>query len=109
MLNDVGMGKPSKYLLLPEASLGSEETVTLKRARRVRPHKTKKDRRRVSAGVRRPKAKAALAGATPKDTFFVYQWNFRGCEIVELKERCLKVKWWERHVLDRQDCQALVP
>ena len=61
------MGVPSKYLDLPDESLGSEETVTLKRARRVRPQRTKKERRRVSRGVRRPRAKALTAGATPND------------------------------------------
>ena len=63
----VGMGVPSKYFDLPVASLGRVETVTLNRARRVRPQRTKKERRRVSRGVRRPRAKAAEAGATPKD------------------------------------------
>ncbi|KAL9010767.1 MAG: hypothetical protein Q9173_004334 [Seirophora scorigena] len=63
----LGMGVPSKYLDLPVLSLGREETVTLKRARRVRPQRTKKARRRVSSGVRRPSAKAAEAGATPKE------------------------------------------
>ncbi len=67
MLKLEGMGKPSKYLDLPVASLGREETVTLKRARRVRPQRTKKERRRVSRGVRRPRAKAQEAGATPKE------------------------------------------
>ena len=64
---DVGMGVPSKYFDLPVASLGSMATVTFKRARRVRPQRTKKVRRRWSRGVRRPRAKAALAGATPKE------------------------------------------
>jgi len=35
-----GMGVPSKYFDLPVASLGNMLTVTLKRASRVRPHKT---------------------------------------------------------------------
>ena len=63
------MGKPSKYLDLPELSFGREETVTLKRARRVRPQRTKKARARLSSGVRRPRAKAATAGATPKEIY----------------------------------------
>ena len=63
----VGIGVPSKYLLFPVASFGSEETVTLKRARRVRPQRTKKERRRVSRAVRRPRAKAQTAGATPNE------------------------------------------
>ncbi|KAL9003765.1 MAG: hypothetical protein Q9188_003370 [Gyalolechia gomerana] len=67
----VGMGVPSKYFDFPVASLGREETVTLKRARRVRPQRTKKARKRVSSGVRRPRAKAETAGATPKDIYFV--------------------------------------
>lgn len=64
----VGIGVPSKYLDLPVASLGTEATVTLKRARRVRPHRTKKERRSVSRGVRRPRANAQTAGETPKET-----------------------------------------
>jgi len=61
------MGVPSKYLLFPVESLGTAETVTLKRARRVRPQRTKKERRSVSRGVRRPRAKAQMVGATPKE------------------------------------------
>lgn len=38
---DVGIGVPSKYCDFPVASLGSMATVTLKRARRVRPQSTK--------------------------------------------------------------------
>ena len=64
---EVGIGVPSKYLLLPVLSFGREETVTLKRARRVSPHRTKKERNKVSMGVRRPRAKAHAAGATPKE------------------------------------------
>ncbi len=66
-LNDVGIGNPSKYLLLPVASFGTAATVTLNRARRVSPHRTKKERNSVSRGVRRPRANAAVAGATPKE------------------------------------------
>ena len=73
--NDVGIGKPSKYLLLPVASLGTAATVTLKRARRVRPLRTKKERARVSKGVRRPSANAAVAGATPKDIYGSHQYR----------------------------------
>ena len=62
-----GIGVPSKYLLLPVASLGNAATVTLKRARRVRPQRTKKERRRVSSVLLRPSAKAHTAGETPKD------------------------------------------
>ena len=69
MLSVVGIGVPSKYFDFPVASLGSAWTVTLKRASRVRPHKTKKVRRRWSTGVRRPIANAATAGDTPKDTY----------------------------------------
>ena len=64
----VGMGKPSKYLLFPVSSLGTLATVTLNRARRVRPQSAKKVRIRWSTGVRSPIAKAATAGATPNDT-----------------------------------------
>ena len=63
----VGIGVPSKYLLFPVASLGNAETVTLKRAKRVRPQRTKKESRRVSMALRRPRAKAHAAGETPKD------------------------------------------
>ena len=67
MPREVGIGVPSKYLLFPVLSFGNEDTVTLKRARRVKPQRTKKERRRVSRGVRRPRAKAQEAGATPKE------------------------------------------
>lgn len=63
----VGIGVPSKYLDFPVASFGRAATVTLKRARRVRPQRTKKVRKRWSTGVRRPIAKATAAGATPKE------------------------------------------
>lgn len=63
----VGMGVPSKYFDFPDLSLGRTATVTLKRARRVRPQRTKIVRRMWSMGVRRPRAKAAAAGATPND------------------------------------------
>ncbi|QSZ32032.1 hypothetical protein DSL72_001601 [Monilinia vaccinii-corymbosi] len=68
MEREVGIGVPSKYLLFPVASLGTLATVMLKRARRVRPQRTKKVRKRWSTGVRRPMAKAAAAGETPKET-----------------------------------------
>jgi anti-sigma factor RsiW len=64
----VGIGVPSKYFDFPVASLGNACTVTLKRARRVRPQRTKKVRKRWSTGVRRPIAKAAAAGETPNET-----------------------------------------
>lgn len=63
----VGIGVPSKYLDLPVASLGSDCTVTLKRAKRERPQRTKKLRRIVSRKVRKPRAKAHEAGAMPKE------------------------------------------
>jgi hypothetical protein len=68
MLSVVGIGVPSKYFDFPVASLGRAWTVTLNRASRVRPHKTKKVRMRWSTGVRRPMANAATAGDTPKET-----------------------------------------
>lgn len=68
ILKVVGIGVPSKYFDFPVASFGNAWTVTLKRARRVRPHRTKSVRIRWSRGVRRPMAKAAAAGETPKDT-----------------------------------------
>ena len=69
--SEVGIGVPSKYLDLPVLSFGRAETVTLKRASRVRPHSTKKVSRIWSAGVRRPRAKAAAAGDAPKDSWVV--------------------------------------
>ena len=65
----VGIGVPSKYFDLPVLSLGSTATVTLKRANRVRPQRTKNESRRWSTGVRTPSAKAAAAGAIPKEIF----------------------------------------
>jgi hypothetical protein len=65
----VGIGVPSKYFDFPVASLGTAATVTLKRARRVRPQRTKKVRKRWSTGVRRPIANATTAGATPKEIY----------------------------------------
>ena len=62
-----GIGVPSKYLDLPVASFGNAATVTLKRASRVKPQRTKKDRSRVSSWVRRPSANAHTAGDTPKE------------------------------------------
>src|ERR1700743_131994 len=67
MLSVVGMGVPSKYLDLPVASLGKCETVTLKRASRVRPQSTKKVSSSVSTLLRRPMANAQTAGARPKE------------------------------------------
>jgi hypothetical protein len=67
----VGMGVPSKYFDFPLASLGTLATVMLKRAKRVRPQRTKKVRNRWSAGVRRPIAKAAAAGETPNETYIL--------------------------------------
>lgn len=66
----VGMGVPSKYFDFPVASFGRAWTVTLKRARRVKPQRTKKVRNIWSTGVRIPMAKAAAAGETPKETYF---------------------------------------
>ena len=66
---EVGIGVPSKYWLFPEASFGTLATVILKRARRVSPHRTKNVRKKWSAGVRRPMAKAAAAGERPKETY----------------------------------------
>jgi hypothetical protein len=68
----MGIGVPSKNLALPVASLGTRAAVTLKRARRVRPQRTKKARRRWSTGVRSPREKAAAAGETPKETWGVF-------------------------------------
>jgi hypothetical protein len=67
--NVVGMGVPSKYLALPVTSLGIAVTVTLKRAKRVKPHSTKKARQTWSSGERTPMAKATTAGDTPNEIF----------------------------------------
>lgn len=63
----VGMGVPSKYFDLPLASFGRDWTVTLKRARRERPQRTKKVRIMVSRKERKPRANAHDAGAIPKE------------------------------------------
>ena len=63
----VGIGVPSKYFDFPLLSLGSTATVTLNRARRVRPQRTKKVRKTWSSEVRIPSANAAAAGARPKE------------------------------------------
>jgi hypothetical protein len=65
----VGIGVPSKYLDLPLLSLGRTATVTLNRARRVRPQRTKNVRKTWSREERMPRAKAAAAGASPKDIY----------------------------------------
>lgn len=69
MEREVGIGVPSKYLLFPVASFGTLATVILKRASRVRPQRTKNVRKTWSSGVRRPIAKAAAAGETPKEIY----------------------------------------
>ena len=53
--------------------------MTLKRASRVRPHSTKKESASVSSGVRSPSAKARVAGATPKETW----WEGKGGGVSE--------------------------
>ena len=63
----VGIGVPSKYFAFPFLSFGTLSTETLKRARRVRPQRTKKTRMRWSIGVLKPRAKAAAAGERPKE------------------------------------------
>ena len=63
----VGIGVPSKYFAFPFLSFGTLSTETLKRARRVRPQRTKKMRMRWSSGVLKPMAKAAAAGERPKE------------------------------------------
>lgn len=63
----VGIGSPSKYLALPLASLGTLPVVTLKRANRARPERTKQVRKSWSSGVRMPEANAHIDGATPKE------------------------------------------
>lgn len=67
IVNDMGIGVPSKYFDLPVLSLGRAETVTLKRASRRSPHITKNVRNRWSRAVRIPIANAAAAGAAPNE------------------------------------------
>jgi hypothetical protein len=91
--SDKVIGVPSKYLHFPDLSLGSMGTVTLKRARRVRPQRTKKERKRWSRGVRIPIAKATAAGDTPKDNwewseYYTKQANWDGGEF-HTKEDCI--------------------
>lgn len=71
MLKDVGIGVPSKYFDFPEASCGRCVAVTLKRARRVRPQRTKTVRNNVSNCVRKPSENAQTAGATPNEIWQV--------------------------------------
>jgi hypothetical protein len=64
----VGIGVPSKYFDFPDSSLGNVATVTLNRASRVRPQRTKNVRRKWSNGDRIPIANATTAGASPNET-----------------------------------------
>jgi hypothetical protein len=64
----VGMGNPSKYLALPDASFGNEAAVTLNRARRESPERKKNARISESTVVRRPSVYASTDGATPNET-----------------------------------------
>jgi hypothetical protein len=65
--NDEGIGSPSKYLDFPLASAGMRATVALNLASRARPHDTNHNKQMVSSGVRSPRVKARMAGATPKE------------------------------------------
>ena len=65
--SEEGMGKPSKYFALPEASLGTDATVALKRASRASPQQMNPVRTTVSRYVRRPTTNASKAGATPNE------------------------------------------
>ena len=58
--------------------------VTLKRAKRAIPEQTNIVRNRVSNGKRRPKAKAAKAGAAPNESWRVQEREKRTVS----KERC---------------------
>jgi len=71
MPREVGVGRPSKYLALPLASLGTLSVVMLKRARRRRPQRAKEVRRKWSKGVRMPIATDATAGETQKEICIV--------------------------------------
>jgi len=62
----VGIGVPSKYFDFPDSSLGKDTTVTLNRANRVRPQRTKNVRRKWSKRERIPIANAIAAGAQMK-------------------------------------------
>ena len=64
----VGMGSPSKYLDLPDMSLGNDAAVTLNLARRDNPESKKNARIKVSTVVLIPKVYAKTEGATPNDT-----------------------------------------
>ena len=63
----VGIGNPSKNFAFPDASLGRDEAVTLKRARRERPERRKKARIRESRRVLMPRLYAIAHGATPNE------------------------------------------
>lgn len=69
MLSVVGIGVPSKYFDLPVASLGRCDAVTLNRASRVRPQRTKNVRRSWSMVLCMPIEKAQTEGATPNEIF----------------------------------------
>jgi len=64
----VGIGVPSKYFDFPDSSLGNVATVTLKRAKRGIPQRTKNVRRKWSNGDRIPIANAIAVGASPNET-----------------------------------------
>ena len=74
--SDVGMGRPSKYIDLPFASLGTEATVALNRARRARPQQMNPVRTTVSRYVRSPTTNASSAGATPKEIYGVKEHTY---------------------------------
>lgn len=64
---ELGIGKPSKWEILPVESLGKRATVALKRAKRAKPQQTKYVKPKASTLVCIPTAKAKAAGATPND------------------------------------------
>lgn len=67
MERELGIGRPSKWEILPVESFGKRATVALKRARRARPQHTKYVNPKASRLVRIPTAKAKAAGANPND------------------------------------------
>ena len=108
--SDVGIGVPSKYLLLPLASLGSTETVTLNRASRVRPQRTKNVRQSVSRTDRKPMVNATMAGATPNEIYSSPVASVAvGMTSSFPKPNSRGVRWGGVSIPDRQENRAPVP
>lgn len=69
-VNELGIGRPSKYCDFPVLSLGIRATVALKRASRAMPQQMKVERAKMSSVERQPIVNARKAGAIPKETWF---------------------------------------